>query len=744
MKMNRTHLLIAIISFFILSTIASFSAEKDKVFQIIDSRNDKPLPAATVKLHVIEGKEKDQKKLIHADKDGKFVFPFKNKARAIITYIGYSKLIVNLDKNSEEIIRLDPSSIVTEEIVVTGQYLPGSQQKSVFPVKVINAERIEAQTATNLQDLLNNEAGIRIQNDGILGTSMSINGIDGQNVKVMVDGVPVIGRLNGNVDLSQLNLNNAERVEIVEGPMSTVYGSDASGGVINIITKNPVGDKLEAVFNSYTESVGKVNLDGQVRYSKGKSHMMLSGGRNFFGGYSQVDDSRNKQWKPKIQYFADWQYIREVADLRFRYTGNYFNEFILNRGKPLPIYYEEAYDDKYYTDRVVNSLFVNGKLADDQYIDFTTSYSWYKRQKNSYFKDLVTLEEKLTKDPTDQDTTSFNTIMIRGSYSYDKVLDYLSFQLGADVNLDQGDGEKIAGNTQKIDDFAAFASLQYKPTERLIIQPALRVISNSKYDAPLVPAMNIRYDFTDHHSMKLAYSRGFRSPTLKELYLYFVDINHNVQGNQNLLAENSHSFNASIDYLVNNEKHALKIQPKFFYNYINDKIDLANLEDDLYTYVNIGEYETIGGDLVMSYYRPEMTLQLGYTLVGRSTQINEFDEAPTFAFSSDFQASFIWNIDKIDSKFSLFYKFTGEQPSYVIQSIDEQEVLVKYTRKSYNMVDLSFSRDFYDKYLNVAIGVKNLFDVTDILPTSTGGAHTGGSYPISYGRIGFLKLVVKI
>jgi outer membrane receptor for ferrienterochelin and colicins len=739
MKPNLFHLATAFLLFFIVYS----SSAAEKKFQVIDSRNNKPLAQATVKLVVIEGNEKGMKKVLHTDENGFFKFPFKNKTRAVITYVGYNKLVVNLSLKSDEKILIDPESIITEEIVVTGQYLPGSQQKSVFPVKVINTERIEAQTATNLQDLLNNEAGIRIQNDGILGTSMSINGIDGQNVKVMIDGVPVIGRLNGNVDLSQLNLNNAERVEIVEGPMSTVYGSDATGGVINIITKNPVGDKFAAIANSYTESVGRVNFDGQIRYSKGKSHMMLSGGRNFFGGYSNVDTSRNKQWKPKIQYFADWQYVREIGELRARYKGQYFNEFILNRGTPLPPYFEDAYDDKYYTDRIVNSFFINGKIADDQFIDFTTSYSFYKRQKNSFYKDLTTLDEILSSDPEDQDTTHFNTWMIRGAYSYDKITDYLSFQVGGDINLDQGEGEKISGKSQRINDYAGFLSLQLQPIEQLVIQPSLRAIYNTKYDAPLVPAVHVRYDFTKHHSAKVAYSRGYRSPTLKELYLFFVDINHNVRGNEDLLAENSHSFNASVDYLVNNEQHALKVQPKFFYNYIQDKIDLANVLDDLYTYVNIGEYKTLGGDLVMSYYRPEMTLQLGYTLIGRSTQIRGFDDAPEFVFSSDFQLSYIWNLESINTKISLFYKHTGDQPSYQIFSNDGQEELVKFTRDSYDMVDVSISKDFFDKYLNFTLGVKNLFDVTDILPTS-GGAHSGGSYPISYGRVGFAKMIVRI
>ena len=66
---------------------------------------------------------------------------------------------------------------------------------------------------------------------------MSVQGLSGENVKILIDGVPVVGRLNGNVDLSQINLTNIERVEIVEGPLSVNYGTNALAGTINLITK---------------------------------------------------------------------------------------------------------------------------------------------------------------------------------------------------------------------------------------------------------------------------------------------------------------------------------------------------------------------------------------------------------------------------------------------------------------------------------------------------------------------------
>ncbi|NRA50135.1 MAG: Plug domain-containing protein, partial [Phaeodactylibacter sp.] len=127
-------------------------------------------------------------------------------------------------------------SLKLEDIIVTAQYAPTESKNAVHDIYTIKQEVIEQRGATNLEQLLQQEANIRIRQDMVLGSSMSLLGIDGQNVKIMIDGVPVIGRQDGNIDLNQLNLNNIERVEIVEGPMSVSYGTDALAGVINLIT----------------------------------------------------------------------------------------------------------------------------------------------------------------------------------------------------------------------------------------------------------------------------------------------------------------------------------------------------------------------------------------------------------------------------------------------------------------------------------------------------------------------------
>ena len=116
-------------------------------------------------------------------------------------------------------------------VVVTAQFAPTEIRQTVNSVRVINRKTIENRAAVNLEELLQTESNIRLNQDAVLGSSLSINGLRGENVKILLDGVPVVGRLNGSVDAGQLPLAAVEQVEIIEGAQSLLYGSEASAGV---------------------------------------------------------------------------------------------------------------------------------------------------------------------------------------------------------------------------------------------------------------------------------------------------------------------------------------------------------------------------------------------------------------------------------------------------------------------------------------------------------------------------------
>ena len=145
------------------------------------------------------------------------------------------------------------------EVVVTGQLSETLAQDAIHKIRIIGKKELNSGLFLDVASVLSKELNIRVSEDNVLGSSISIQGISGQNVKVLIDDIPVIGRLNGSIDLSQISLNNVERIEIVEGPLSTVYGTDALAGTINIISKEQIESKK--IFTTYYETIGKYNCN---------------------------------------------------------------------------------------------------------------------------------------------------------------------------------------------------------------------------------------------------------------------------------------------------------------------------------------------------------------------------------------------------------------------------------------------------------------------------------------------------
>ena len=302
--------------------------------------------------------------------------------------------------------------------VVTGQYAPSSDENSVHKIRVIDSKRIEAQGAVNLQELMEQEMNIRVSQDKVLGSSMSIQGLSGENVKILIDGIPVVGRTNGNIDLSQINLNNIERVEIVEGPLSVSYGTNALAGTINLITKKNK-DSFGVNAETYYETIGQYNVNGGIYFNIKKHLFSVKGGRNFFQGFSKIDTTRVKDWKPKEQYFGTFKYSSQFKKVNYNLTSDFFQEKLTSRGETRAPYHETAFDDYFYTTRSSNSLNLNYK-SKNWYTEILGGYNYYNRIKNKYLKDLVNVEYTFVENPANQDTTIFDLVFSRGTFSYTK------------------------------------------------------------------------------------------------------------------------------------------------------------------------------------------------------------------------------------------------------------------------------------------------------------------------------------
>lgn len=631
-----------------------------------------------------------------------------------------------------------------DDVVITGQYGENSLSQSVYRVKVIGQKRIEQQGAVNLRDLLNNELNVRINNDPALGSGLSIQGINGQNIKIMIDGVPVVGREGNFIDLNQLNLNNIERIEVVEGPMSVSFGTDALGGVINLITKKAYKHQDQLGAKVYYENIGQYNFNLFTSiYLSREWRLEVNGSRNFFEGFAQNEDSRVKLWKPRTQYFGDISISKKFTNSSLRLTGSIFDEKVTNRDSgTITPYSAYGIDQYYYTRRTSTAAFYEQKLFSNHSLHIVAAYNHYRRIVNTTRKDLVTLQENLVPDAHLQDTGYFNNVMSRGTFSRNKHNAKYNYQLGYEATYDQFTGNRIVSGSQSITDISGFASMELKFFQRLLVRPGLRLTYNSKYQAPIIPSLNIKWDIRSDLSLRAAYGRGFRSPTLKELYLNFTDPAHNIKGNTDLKAENQNNYQLSLTHQHRLEENMLKIDVALFYNEIFNKIDLVLLNSNTLEarYTSISDFRNAGTNIMAEYVAPDYALSFGYALIGIKNTFTGMLTTEKYFTTHEYRCNARYHIKKIKTQIALFCKYNSRMQLFQYNITDG---LVKTGFiNGFALLDLTAGRSFFKQRLTIQTGVKNMLDVINVQASLAAGPHApeGNNAAVSMGRTYFFAL----
>ena len=194
------------VSLFVIFVLFSLSVKgQNQTLQVLDKQTGEPVPYSFVCLESLDKKVKSNKM---TDINGKAEVTINKRSQIAVSSVGYTALIDTINPGTPLTFYLVQSSLGLNEVVVTGQFTPQRVDKSIYNVKVISALQIEEKAAQNLQELLSTELNIRSTQDNILGSGLSIQGLSGENVKLLIDGVPVIGRKKGINYSDQITLSN--------------------------------------------------------------------------------------------------------------------------------------------------------------------------------------------------------------------------------------------------------------------------------------------------------------------------------------------------------------------------------------------------------------------------------------------------------------------------------------------------------------------------------------------------------
>ena len=659
------------------------------------------------------------------------------------------------------------SFTIEDEIIVTGQSIPTDIESSVLPTTIITKEMISKRAATNVLEILQQESSIRIERDGVLGTFITMNGLDGKHIKILIDGVPMIGRSDGNLDLERIPVQNIERIEIIENAMSVAYGTNAIGGTINIITYKQQQQQWDASIISQLQSNNTFNNSVALGVQWKNWQLDLYYHYNHFDGHS-TDTFRSQTFNPKRQHAADAKltYASKNNLWRTTYQFNYLHETIDNKGRvrlgnfPTLSY---AQDYQFVTITQNHQLTSSGFFSSKKkyYLNAMVSFNDFDRAKNSYYQPLKENTEAVQLDSLDSDTTGFQAWNARISIAsnYKKKI---NFELGTDIRYDYTTGSRIENQASSIGDYALFGSLHYQPIQPLKISLGSRIAYNSLGRLPFTYSLGLKWKLMAGMNIRFSYARGIRMPSLKELYLDFVDINHYIKGNPDLQPEYAHNLRLKWTYnKMFQNIHLVRLQASVFYNYIDQQINLFSFELDEngnytpsissneYAYFNLDRYQNWGINSSIHYQFGGLTVRAGALVTGNYNIAHDEqpDAVEPFTYTLEFSQEISYEFKKAALSISLFRRDYDQLIRYTIQTnpVTQEAEIVQGSLAGYGLMDLTLSKSFCNKAIQLSGGVKNILNTQTIAQSSSTTAHSGssGDLPIAMGRIFFIRLIVN-
>ena len=750
--------------FFILFNIGFSKAQfAERVLLIVDQQNQ-PLVNFEVTLQFLDPSGKTlHTQLSSTNNEGQITTTSALAISIIIDpelgKIEYSRIAPWLNSEKELKIQVTTEINRINPVSITGSLSPKLATQNPYAVEVISQKTIALMGAQNLTDVLQNQSNIQISQDPVLGSSIQLQGLGGQNVKILVNSVPMIGRMDGNLDISQIPMNNVERIEIIEGPMSAVYGSDAIGGVVNIITKKPISNVNRVQTNSYIDGVGNTNIDANFQLGnlskKSRIGLVCDMGRQFFGGTDFDLSTRSADWKPKSKLFGSMglNYQLKKSNHLLRYSA--FQEKITDRSDAeFNLITVTGYNNYFNTHRNDFLSLSDFTLNYRNKLQFQNSFNIYERTKTMVRRNLVEGSETLTRGE-DQDTTTNYQANFRGFWSHQSANKKIDWLTGYEGQFESIQTKRVT-KKDGIFDMGIFSTADINLSPKVQIKPSIRFIYNNQFGtnplpgifgnsfkiAPVIPSLQLKFNATKHLIMRGSYARGFRSPNIKELYFMFVDINHNVQGNQLLTTETAHNFIGSVDYRHNiNKISAVTFKLSYFKNFVTNQIQLALVDNksNLYQYINIGKMNSQGVNSQIEYFYNQLQVKLSSSWISNESLS---DEASNWKKWTVIQTglNLMYTFQKPKVSLQWFSRYTGKNYGY-------EESGKAFEIAPYFIADMSMSVPLLKEHILFQAGCKNIFGVTQVLSSaSTGSVHSNGNgnLNVANGRNLFVSIKINL
>ena len=516
--------------------------------------------------------------------EGKFTLEFK--------YLGYKTVVreVKLEKGkTQEVnVEMEEDRIALDGVVVSANRSETSRRLAPTLVNVIDSKVFNTTSAVNLAQGLNFQPGVRVetncQNCGF--QQVRINGLDGPYTQILIDSRPIFSALSGVYGLEQIPANMIDRVEVMRGGGSALFGSSAIAGTINIITKEPLRNSGELTHT--LSSIGgsssfdnNTTLNASLVTENGKAGMYIFGQNRHRSGYDYDNDGYTELPKLKNQTVGFRSYLKTSTYSKLTFEYHHMNEY--RRGGNL---LDRPPHEADIAEQLEHSIDGGGLKFDLFSSDYKHKFSVFTSAQNtdrdSYYG--------TGQDPNAYGKTTDLTFMTgtQYSYSFDKFLFMPSdLTAGLEDNYDHLKDEMIGYNrytNQKVHIESLFLQNEWKNKRWSFLVGARMDKHNMIDNVVFSPRANVRFNPTEDINIRASYSSGFRAPQAFDEDMHISAVGGEIamiRRAKDLKEEQSQSLSTSVDFY-----HRFKngIQVNFlvegFYTSLNDVFVLEEIGKD--------------------------------------------------------------------------------------------------------------------------------------------------------------------
>jgi outer membrane receptor for ferrienterochelin and colicins len=508
---------------------------------------------------------------------------------------GYRPASMTVDAATPErlTVTLERAALALDAIVVTAARRPQRLADAPVATELIDRREIAASGAADLAQVLLDHTGVQVQGGIVTGNGVLLDGLGDERILVLLDGEPLVGRIGGQLDLSRVPVSGVEQVEIVRGPQSTLYGSDAMGGVINVITRPPPRGRVAAEAGLLAGTQGR--REGTVRLGLGRSPVRLAmdlGRRDaaVVAGRADSADATSGSWDALLKTeiaAGSWTLLAsaQLVDERQRWRSGQL-------------------------------WFINDNLQRSARAGARWSGGPHRLGLTAYGTEFRHHARRSTiPEPPDSIGERETQALEKLEVLYGAAAGRHLVDAGADLTRERITSDRVAGERRT--QLAAEPFGQYTVTlGSWSVVAGARASLSDRWGEAVTPRLAARWRPVPALALRAGIGTGYRAPDFKELDIEFLNVGpgfgYVVRGNPNLAPE--HSRHASLDLEVAPGPWYARIRT--FGTWFSDFIETVALPDSgglqVFSYQNRSAGRTAGVEAEAAVVRGGLRVEAGY------------------------------------------------------------------------------------------------------------------------------------